>query len=651
MYVNFGIHAYVADLKAAMQLYDRPSCTNSTQPCFTQGCTYGSLDVVTQTYVKPEDSLMKRKGSFKTIGRSLCQFQRGSIWRALPFIGAYANDILFPNVNKHEKIVTLVEEYMETTLSNEDKEKVLSLFTLLHSFGPLYFPMQFMEVGNFEKQTYVREMDKPNANFKERRHLVNLVDSSPIPLDCAYACDFMHGITNFITTIVTYLLSKRDSKEDNPYPSIFYFLNNRIPHDEFFKNMISSPPFLFSGIKDTFNQFDFSKCINISDLFDTSHFKKLTSHKRMLFAFQLFPLVFQKSFYDTRVRSVAYVFLLLDALYGADRDLQYVQDLCDIMYLMFAVFEGVTPESLMTLSMHMMLHAGISIRNCGPLIYTSTFSTERSYQWDKDNNIASQNRDKTSSKKMTVYQIVSLIDSINKLRKQKVPSYTYEGHTESIWPALYENSLLQLLTIRNFQDSLVFSRCDYVPFVTGLDVYIDYGYSVPDGFEKNCFLPSDLINNINWNNVQRWKTSINYNNKCYEVYKSINFAENGMKEPPGISFIRTWDRKLHIFLIMGFVTVMINNLPFPQAIVYDVKTTSISSIIESYSIRCIHKDDFKPCDRNRFCLVNVDRLYFEPCHLFVSSSSDYIFFIPNKLVVKQFSVPKNTFIYDSVKLY
>ena len=130
-HIYYATHAYTADLKAAMQFYDRPGCMNSIQPCITHFCTRGSFDLVSHTYINPNNNACKYHSGLKTIGRSILHFPPTSVYRLLPFVAVYANNVFVSVDNKKEKVVDTVEDYMGTTLSDEDKEIVIVLFIFL----------------------------------------------------------------------------------------------------------------------------------------------------------------------------------------------------------------------------------------------------------------------------------------------------------------------------------------------------------------------------------------------------------------------------------------------------------------------------------------------------------------------------------------
>ena len=205
-HVYFGLHACIADLKAAMQLYDRPGCTNSDQPCITHDCTVGCFDVATQSYTNPKKCPFINESELKTSGRSLCLFPPGSVYRSLPFLGICAHDLCINIATNESNLISIYKSFFHSQLSNLELQIIKSLYKFLYQFGSEYFPLQFIEVGSYEKDEFKREFEvDENLPFVDRRFLIRLFESCQLTKEGAYPCDFMHFIANTIIRMISFV--------------------------------------------------------------------------------------------------------------------------------------------------------------------------------------------------------------------------------------------------------------------------------------------------------------------------------------------------------------------------------------------------------------------------------------------------------------
>ena len=113
-----------------------------------------------------------------------------------------------------------------------------------------------------------------------------------------------------------------------------------------FENYYSVPSYVKKNAEEIMKKFNIEKLFKSDDIFYDGNFSKFTCHNKMIFAFQVFPLVFQKNLSDVRLRCFAYILCILDTLYGMDRDLDEVERLVGLLWLLFAIIEGITLLSI-----------------------------------------------------------------------------------------------------------------------------------------------------------------------------------------------------------------------------------------------------------------------------------------------------------------
>lgn len=658
-HVYFSIHAFVADLKAAMQLYDRSNCTNTYQPCITHGCVNASYDVVTRSYVPPERNPCVYQDKMKSVCRSLTHFKASSVWRLFPAVSSYASDVIFPPTeypNKEDTLFELLQTYMGCSLIPQDKEKVLHMYKFARSLGRSFFMRQNIEVGEYEREPFMMQpFENSEKPFRERRCLVDLAYHSPLPLDAAYGCEYMHALSNITESVNAYLMNKayiNDDTETNIYSSIIYFINNQNECNELTASFFSVPSFVKDGLVSFFGKCnsDMGGLFKKDDCLIPSHFKALNSHTKMIWGFQYFPLLFSQSLHFPVVRLWVYIFMILSELFNLDRDLDEAQKLNHLLNLCYAAVEGITPDSFFTPSMHVPLHSFHSICNSGPLLYTNTFMTERSYQWDKDNNRSSANRMKTAAKRVIINSFLTYNSMIKTLTPHKNTS-TLKLVDKTV--KRYDSFTIdevRVITKRNYQDSYVFFRCDLFPFVTGLDLFIHNNHSIPDDLRYDEYFDSSIWNDVNWNSTMKHFKMMTYHN---ENYYSFNYAystsiDHVLSSRKHFAFIRGWDRQIYLFVMLSFFNVTVKDHDFPQCVCYHVKSSPIISCFPGVSILRIAKKDLYHLDTSRLCIINLDRLNHNKGCFCCTSTSDEVYFIPNKLVIKQSRVIKHGDCYLSV---
>ena len=536
-------------------------------------------------------------------------------------------------------------------------------------FGSSYCPLQFLEVGDFEKMEHLNEdeddeeeeekagneeedMSINTLPYTERQALVQVFSHSPLDKSCAYPVEFMHALRNYISHSVGYSLfgKKKYCKcPDDLYQSIYYFLDGNKPHDDIASLFQHVPEYIKKGIKESYEEFGFGDWLKVNKLLKKGEFSFLKSHDQIVFAFQLYPLIFQKSLSNPRIRVIAYTYMILDELLTIDRDLDRVEDLNNMLCILYSILEGLTPFNFSTISQHMTTHVADSIHNAGLLVLLTAFITESMYKWNKNDDIQSSNIYKTKIKRVITLVFISLYKSYSSLFDPIIISHDLKHPLiKPIWNSLFSdnNKLFILLTKHNFQDCYVFSRCDSISFVTGLDIYMENGYKLPDGFENTIFLNDSFWESTTWSTPSLF-SAINYNSVMYYSIYSKK-SNNNYLDSKYYCYLRTFDNKLQLFLIAAFLSITIQGKDFIQVICYHVPTKSIFETVDSPSIRCISKEVLKNYEILPKCLIPIDRLYMSRGKFFISEEKDDVFFIPNKLVVKHAPLFHSRTIYDDI---
>ena len=95
--------------------------------------------------------------------------------------------------------------------------------------------------------------------------------------------------------------------------------------------------------------------------------------------------------------------------------LDRVEDLNNMLCILYSILEGLTPFNFSTISQHMTSHVADSIHNAGLLVLLTAFITESMYKWNKNDDIQSSNIYKTKIKRVITLVFISLYKSYSSL--------------------------------------------------------------------------------------------------------------------------------------------------------------------------------------------------------------------------------------------
>ena len=128
----------------------------------------------------------------------------------------------------------------------------------------------------------------------------------------------------------------------------------------------------------------------------------LKSYDKLLYAFCLFPYLYQDCFDIPFVYLNVVCLQIVSRLFNFNGNLREAYDLHMLLVVVVSSLEGVTPYNYPTISYHYMLHIYDTIKIFGVIKDLDTRYTEISYRLEKRNNICSSNPDKTIDKRMLV---------------------------------------------------------------------------------------------------------------------------------------------------------------------------------------------------------------------------------------------------------
>lgn len=207
--------------------------------------------------------------------------------------------------------------------------------------------------------------------------------------------------------------------------------------------------------------------------------------------------------------------------------------------------------------MHVPYHSWKTILNQGPLPHSSTFTTERMYQWDKHNSKNSGNDMKTAFISLLDYTFNS-IALCNYSPKPSSDDHSYKPTTLSkrFKPSVLEECF-EGLTRCNYYDCVIFYHCDCIPFMTSLDRFLEKKESTEESYPY--YSPAHWSNTV-WNEGRIQYTCIKYNGVVYKsLFYYVDPSEDNIdKVIPHvdcIGFLKLWNGQLALFLPLSFVSI------------------------------------------------------------------------------------------------
>lgn len=589
----YGIHCYCGDLIAAMQLFDRPSCGSSNVPCFQYNCAAGVYNPVLNRYCYPENNLSAGTTDMKSIGRFLTQFSSSSIYRAAPLIACYSSDINYPpslHPNKDQQIIDIVEKFMGIQLSHDDKVCVVSLYFFFKSLSNDMFLHTPIESGIEEKREADRVVDPDGASVYERTNLVNVRESTPLNPQSIFGFDFMHGVSNAISKTMSYILGRYAMKEDITLTLKEEVLKNWSDADcshllPYWYTVPDSVVVEAGNYIDKENKLKKDTLVKKENILISNNFKHLRCYDRMTFAFQVFPSVFGHALHIPTVRLFSYAFQIIADFYNINSNWKRAYELQQQLLIVLGCIEGLVRDRFMTISFHMFSHLFSMLDYCGPFKNFDAFYTERSYQVYDNVKINSRNVIKTLGMRILFVTYSSIANYYSNMESDYELLASKDRNEQTsviiIWGDLFRDNkkLLKYLTYLNFEDDVVYSRCDIVRFQTALDWIINHGFHIDD-----TILPIGV-----YLENEFWKTMV-FNNTVYsrvfyedEYYYSYNYEkpwtiDDFVVNKQVMAYLRGYNGELRLFVMLGFIKVKVGKHDYVQAICYCLPTIKPLSV-------------------------------------------------------------------------
>lgn len=188
-----------------------------------------------------------------------------------------------------------------------------------------------------------------------------LVDSpyySPLPLDAAYGCEYMHVLSNIPESVNTYLMNKAYINDD-------------------------TETIIYSSIINLITKMNVMNSLILS-------FRFLTNSRIVCYLILEMPITIWEGYSK---KMIVYFLLTLNPLIVIPKWFgPFNISHRSLVSHWYVALEGIIPDSFFTSSMHVPLHSFHFICNSGPLLYINAIITERSYQCDKHYNRSSANR-------------------------------------------------------------------------------------------------------------------------------------------------------------------------------------------------------------------------------------------------------------------
>ena len=656
-HIFYFVHGYCGDIVAAEQLYDRPGCHSSFSPCFQYNCVslFYNLNLVRYT---PSNMLDSSNPILKTICRAISQYPPSSIFRVLPAIAKFSNNSIIckPTTEKVDQILlNLLSQYTNVVFDDDQKAKIISMFEFCCSFGRSFYCHSPVDWNQVDMNHYVRDRSEDaNLPMKDQRHLVNLDQNNCLPEENCYGVEMLHGLTNASNRIQSFICGtafKAETISNDIYAKHLSEVMGIDIKTIDFTSFYVLPPSVLERATYWINQchlIENQSWISPSSLLNYKRFKKLKSHQHMLYALCLFPYIYQDSMHIPFIRLSSYVFQLIGKLYLLDKNLAEAKRLQDLLNICLTLLQGQTVDNFITLAIHMFVHSYSTIENFGSLKRCDSMYFESSMKIEKSNNINSRNIMKTMEIRLLRESFYSIVEYYHSQPNQKT---TFSGNSylynTPIWSQLFLQGNYKTLTMLNFQDMYCYYHFDVIPFPTTVDICRKQHYSLQMNYVHRGYFDERILNEIRWHDYPKIYKTVRYCGKYYYSYsiKNNTVVDNLSELPRYLAYNRGYDDTLHLYLVLGFMSVQIRGNSFIQAIVQEIPVFSIFTPVCTEHIVYLKKEDLLSASNSNL-LIPLDSLYQNEGSLLPCSEDKYLFYTTMKVYFKSCNIMKNRELFE-----
>lgn len=359
------------------------------------------------------------------------------------------------------------------------------------------------------------------------------------------------------------------------------------------------------------------------DILETKHFKALSNYRDILFLFSFYHVIFQDSMYHPVIFLFKLIFDDLDYFYNFYGDLDDLAKHQANFNVYSGLLQGELAPGYLTYSLHNAIHYYQSVVCGGEVSLNACFISEHFYSIPKMNVCKGMNPELAAGKRQHYYHTSLLIANIADqysdypITKRKY-SREYVIYGRNVI-SLFNDDFLTLFlrfTKLNICDDIKYELDPSIPHVTFLDTVLNRRSHLS---ESNLEL---LISSYMTYETTGSYDKIIIQKKSPSLYSSL-VGGNYCVDLPGkieeypykyqrLATTRSLDGTQHLFIVVGFISVPLNNDNlYHQALCIKVNTTSSSSFSQTLHSGFIERNEFERCLKDlQIIPISIKRLVF-----------------------------------------
>ena len=384
-----------------------------------------------------------------------------------------------------------------------------------------------------------------------------------------------------------------------------------------------------------------------ANILELKMFKKISNHDKILFFFSMFTYVFQDSLYIPIMFFIKNIIDHLSYFYTAIGSIDEFAKAQANFNVFCGLLEGEWGIGFSNYSLHNAMHYYQTYVCGGSICLNACFVSERSYSLPKQSVAKGAKPELTAGKKVISFQTANRVE-LSFAEHPQSPSLKKPISTQNGIESLLETyiELFYLFSIVNILDDINHEKNSMMPQNALIDQVLLNGFFLG---HQNLL---ELLNNYSRDNefflnsvdVEKGD-GVKIYRKCTGI-GAIGTPKAGSVHCREIAFTRLFNGKIQLFVVLGFVSVTMNNKSYVQALCLPIKTMSGSSWVHTLHYGFFYTNELTKCfDGLPIVPISICRLNFNRCY-FVKYNEELTYFMIFKLAPCQWRIVDYDFLYD-----
>ena len=391
------------------------------------------------------------------------------------------------------------------------------------------------------------------------------------------------------------------------------------------------------------------------EILTLKHFKRISNHDKILFFFSLFVYVFQDSLYKPCMFFIKNILDHLVYFYNANGSVSEFAKVQANFNVFCGLLEGELGLGYTNYSLHNAQHYFKTYVCGGSICLNSCFVSERSYSLHKKSVSKGAKPELAAGKKVHFYQNANLVcESFNPYPKSPILDKPIDKRTsinQAVISLLNETlDVFYKFSVVNLLDDISHEKNCMLTQETLVDQVLSNEYSLGhhslsellNSYSRNHNLYLDDIN------IEEME-SIEVYSSCEGIVDIGHLNADSIKSHQ-LAFTRHYNGSIQLFIVLGFVSITMNDKSYVQALCIPIKTMSGSSWLNTLHYGFIRNIEFESCFRDLSIVpISICRLNFKKCCV-IPYDGNLQYFMIFKLSIFQWRICNYDFLH-SIKRY